>query len=773
MTTKLILILITLAFIVIFYYISTLKLLDKILKRRSINKLIRIPVSLLNLVIILSLFYFFSITIPIMFLIITATLIVLVNIFYKDKAINIFVAISFCILYFMALFTLCVGIGAAASDFNVVQIITDAVNLKIIGCSSLILTILCAWFAIKIWPFHQVEIIMKHKEQIWFLAAWVSIFNVYLFCNSLFFKITNDESTLIINYIVAPLAILLSVFVSFLYAIKTSILLGYKKNNEELQKAIFNERQYRESIMNNAIKIYEFNLTKDKPIKGFQEFIGDINDENLSYIDIMYKIVEKKVHTEDIERFKASNNPATIMKYFNEGRREVIQEYRRLDENGNYIWVRYITNFVCNPETGDIHGITYIKDIDIEKKSHLELLFKAERDSLTGLYNKGTTAMMISKYLEENSIGGEGALFILDVDNFKNVNDKLGHNFGDQVLCEMSDKLNKIFRKDDIIGRIGGDEFIAFFKGTLSEIIIEEKAKLICNSFYNTFEVGENESCTISSSIGIALFPKHGKTFEELYNKSDIALYSSKESNKNTFTVFEESLTSLNYQATRTEIENKNKLAPEGVNKTDYIYKILTDGGNPHSAINSVLEIITQTFGFDRGYIFEFSEDGKTLSNTFEWCYEGVEPEIDKLQNVPIEFKSAAIESFYNSGMFVLNAIEDLKDKEREFIEKQEIKSMFQFAMFSENRLIGYIGFDNCCKRKEISLRDISEILNFTYILSNYFLKHRSEENLMTELNAYKKALKEVYNEVFKLDKTIYEAIKFHEEKIDFTRPHP
>ncbi len=121
------------------------------------------------------------------------------------------------------------------------------------------------------------------------------------------------------------------------------------------------------------------------------------------------------------------------------------------------------------------------------KNEEIRLKLKAERDTLTGLYNKGTTEKLINDFLnsEEASLGMH-AFLIVDIDNFKSVNDNLGHVFGDKVLFEVSKNLKPIFRKDDIVGRIGGDEFIVFLK-IFSLLRISKESRKICDIFRNSY----------------------------------------------------------------------------------------------------------------------------------------------------------------------------------------------------------------------------------------------------------------------------------------------
>lgn len=160
---------------------------------------------------------------------------------------------------------------------------------------------------------------------------------------------------------------------------------------------------------------------------------------------------------------------------------------------------------------------------------------QANIDRLTGIYNKLS--------FEENAGEGERhAVILLDVDNFKGVNDDLGHAYGDKVLADIGNILRLTFNSSDCLGRIGGDEFgvllnIPANRQTDFLTLINEKCHALCDAFHNNY-TGSSGDYKISASIGAAVFPDDGKTFAELYRCADAALYSSKHKGKDTFTIY-------------------------------------------------------------------------------------------------------------------------------------------------------------------------------------------------------------------------------------------
>ena len=160
---------------------------------------------------------------------------------------------------------------------------------------------------------------------------------------------------------------------------------------------------------------------------------------------------------------------------------------------------------------------------------------QASTDSLTGILNKGTFRTNVCEAMDRYKDGL--ALFIIDLDDFKSVNDNLGHVMGDKVLTDVAKKLSLIFGGTDKVGRIGGDEFSAFLPIKKEKEDIVEYAKVACSEIDNTYSA-HGSSVHVSVSVGIAFYPGDGGDYEALYKNADLALYKCKSSGKNTYAVY-------------------------------------------------------------------------------------------------------------------------------------------------------------------------------------------------------------------------------------------
>ena len=175
--------------------------------------------------------------------------------------------------------------------------------------------------------------------------------------------------------------------------------------------------------------------------------------------------------------------------------------------------------------------------VRIKVSEHSKVLEdKADTDLLTDLNNKMATERKIREYMEQYP-DKQGVLFVLDVDNFKKINDTMGHAFGDEVLRNLAVRLQSMFRATDIVGRTGGDEFMVFLKDIRDITMIEREGKKI-EQFFHQFEVGEYVKYSVTASVGAAVFPGDGNTFENLYKSADNALYVSKRRGKNQLTFY-------------------------------------------------------------------------------------------------------------------------------------------------------------------------------------------------------------------------------------------
>lgn len=182
--------------------------------------------------------------------------------------------------------------------------------------------------------------------------------------------------------------------------------------------------------------------------------------------------------------------------------------------------------------------IAIVRDISEQHHASETIKVHACYDALTGLPNRFLALDRLSKMLKEAERNNEiTAVLFLDLDDFKKVNDSLGHEVGDKLLIESAVRLSKVIRKEDTVGRLGGDEFILLLRGLSTECNALSIVENLLRIFREPFVIDGRE-LILTLSIGIAMFPENGKDTSELLRNADTAMYKAKSLGRNTYSFF-------------------------------------------------------------------------------------------------------------------------------------------------------------------------------------------------------------------------------------------
>ncbi len=301
---------------------------------------------------------------------------------------------------------------------------------------------------------------------------------------------------------------------------------------------------------------------------------------------------------------------APAVSYFSSALASAHDEDRKLNEfemllrkGGRECWV----NVTVLPLVYDDHRITGVifNSVDEKKRRMLELIGQAETDSLTGAVNRHA----LEQAVDQMASGGDTHAFImLDIDGFKRLNDTYGHIMGDNMLVDIVKKLRQGLRKEDIIGRIGGDEFMICLRDVADSAAIERLAKHICVLTRHSLPNG----MYLSASLGVTVSPRDGTSFGELYRKADIAMYCTKRSGGDCYTIYQPEMTDS------TENEADGSDGSEGNVAAIFDYSAFIR----LNILNSTYEypnIIRELFdaNFDSRHIWDvFYEDGVSSAET-------------------------------------------------------------------------------------------------------------------------------------------------------------
>ncbi|MBI5606923.1 MAG: diguanylate cyclase [Deltaproteobacteria bacterium] len=299
--------------------------------------------------------------------------------------------------------------------------------------------------------------------------------------------------------------------------------------NEALQEEVAErqeaERLFKALFIQSPIGSYIVQGGKPKIVNPEFERVTGYNEKELSSIPCL-----DLVHPEDRE--KTRQHAIQMLK----GERHHPYEFRTLTKDARTRWIlETVTSIRYQglPATlGSFMDITYRKESE-DIIRHL-----AYFDSLTGLPNRTLFLDRLSIALAQTERSGQKlTIMMLDLDNFKSINDNFGHNWGDLLLKEVGRRLNELLRKSDTVARLGGDEFIILLPETGDEKDSEKIAEKILEVIRKPFHL-DNRPVQITISIGLSFYPKDGKNAEHLIKNADQAMYRAKSEGRNRIVVF-------------------------------------------------------------------------------------------------------------------------------------------------------------------------------------------------------------------------------------------
>ncbi len=398
---------------------------------------------------------------------------------------------------------------------------------------------------------------------------------------------------------------------------------------------------------------------------------------------------------------------------------------------------------LCDADGNVFEIIGKIEDVDDEMARLDAIQAKAMYDSLcVDIYNKATTEELIKAELERST---GGALLMIDVDDFKSINDSLGHMFGDEFLKKFASTVKSTFRDTDIVGRYGGDEFFVFMPHATAALA-EKKGSQILE---RVTEIEVPMPGGVKSSVGVAAVNPDNRSYRQLLKQADSALYQAKNHGKNCVVLFDRyTMSEGSYRTEEAVRQGRTNVVlssnPEGAASVIMrVFSALYSSSDINEGINQMLALVGNTYDVSRTYIFEDTEDGLYTRNTFEWCGEGIEPQIDNLRMVSYEKELGGNyrDNMNDDGIFYCHDISELSPIQYEMLAKQGIKSMLQCSIIEDGKFKGFVGFDECRSNRFWTQEQIDSLVFLSKVLSLFLLRARTRTQSQNYANSLKSIL--------------------------------
>ena len=408
--------------------------------------------------------------------------------------------------------------------------------------------------------------------------------------------------------------------------------------------------------------------------------------------------------------------------------------------SGRKRWFALYSTNILDTLGKPVKSVGALRDIDRQKREQLRLLDKSRTDSMTGLYNKVTTEEEIRIALRDARPGSSGVLFMIDIDNFKDVNDSMGHLAGDSIIMEIARQLRRTFRQDDIIGRVGGDEFHVYMRDVSEIAGIRTRAQSLCSSIRNLFK-NSNIDNAVSVSVGIAV-TERPIAYEDLFRQADVALYHAKGNGKNRYEFFG--------QSSGGDADGVQTSAPLAVNTVRNsimvdIIDILFSMYDMHEGIDKALHFIGNALRVDKILIFEYSLDGKAVSIAHEWCSDPKWSTKEQFQNVPVD-KIELPKTRDSSGIYYCSDFSEVPPEEKTFILDDTISSLLQCDIVRDGHVVGHIGFEERGNRRIWTQQEVDALILMSKIIGEYIRQRRSASLLRESYESTRNILNSLPN---------------------------
>ncbi|MBQ8278265.1 MAG: EAL domain-containing protein [Roseburia sp.] len=339
-------------------------------------------------------------------------------------------------------------------------------------------------------------------------------------------------------------------------------------------------------------------------------FKDSLDGETVQYVSQEQAI--QQMHPDDTEAY---------LKAYEEASRHEIQgsiEFRIHMKAApeEWLWRRTIYKSMVGPDKKIVRIIGKTYDVSADKLRQQQLTAEARLDQQTRLLNKIETQRLVDEYLAQNEPGAH-VLFVIDIDHFKKINDTFGHTIGDTIIADMSHKIRESFRNTDIVGRIGGDEFVVFMKAT-TESFARKKAELLCKNAQKVI-YGGAEKLQVTVSVGGAVYGKDGTTYAELFDSADEAMYTVKTAGRDGFRF---------RNAQKEELQSKERAKPnaivangENVDREllNMAFNLLSHAKDMDLSLNLLLEQIGKRF--ELNMVSVFVQDVKKAQMVMTNCW--------------------------------------------------------------------------------------------------------------------------------------------------------
>lgn len=310
-----------------------------------------------------------------------------------------------------------------------------------------------------------------------------------------------------------------------------------KQNDINLERFAVSMEHVNHVLFDNVL---EADMTNDRLIgENAQKLTAQLGlPDTATYSETIDKVSREMVQEKFSQDYRRTLSVANVMKTLEQGSNTLEFECIERSDGKNYRWIRAHYCIYRSSVTDCVKIISYVKNIEEEKRAYDRLIEKATTDPMTGLLNKMSTKEIVTNLLSKN-LDKSSTILMIDIDNFKNINDRYGHDVGDEVIISICGIIKSNFRDTAIIGRMGGDEFLVYLQDRFERDNVQQTLVQLLSEVQK-FSVKHNRHTVEGLTVSIGIVDTFGnENFDQLYHYADAAMYKAKAMGKNQYFLYD------------------------------------------------------------------------------------------------------------------------------------------------------------------------------------------------------------------------------------------
>ena len=520
-----------------------------------------------------------------------------------------------------------------------------------------------------------------------------------------------------------------AVFAFFItFALNRMIVLQESKMAELHQQ----KQRFEALVSVNTKKIFEYNPETDELILFSRKENGEENSRRIEQFAEIAKQYRYVLYA-DWDLFDE------FMEKCRDGREVIKVQLRLRNKNADYLWYKISGKALFDEEGNPGNIVGTLENIDEIKRYELRLQDENMRDPLSKLYKRAYAKQLMADFLKNQDGQEYAGLLIIDIDNFSSLCEEMGSTFGDEVIRSIAADLESIFYTSDILGRVGGDEFVILMKDMRQPEHIDKKIHELQEVVRKTYTEKEM-NFTSTVTIGASIYPTDGEDFAELYYKAEKALAYAKAKGKDCHEFYdkekESEYTNYEIEDKHNRIKQKSELElltneNDTESLTELAFKLIEESKDTDSAINLLLRQVTRKMDLDGICIRKRVDKENKLVYPYR-CIIGEElPDF----GVGVPFDEEQWESERerfekNNGFLSCSDTSPITNiKHQELIGTYHVKSFARCAFFERGEYIGSIDFMDCRHNREWTKDERATMQTLANVISSYLLKMKAFED--------------------------------------------